>query len=253
MANEIMAHPSQFSVALAERLDNVKGALPADLNVQRFIQNGVALLNGNETLANFARQHGTAQIQNGMLQAAFLGLDFLNSEAYLVPYGNTLNFTRSYKGSVKLCKKYSVKPIKSIYAKLVRQGDEFEECIIGDNPSINFKPVPFNRAPIVGAFAVCIYTDGTMEYDTMSIEELNISKSKSKMSNTGAWKSFPEEMYRKTILHRLCKHVDLDFDAKQREIYESDTAIETDPKNLAETEIAENANTQEFVMPEMIP
>lgn len=42
-------------------------------------------------------------------------------------------------------KQYSVRPIKDIYAKVVREGDEFEEIIEKGIPTINFRPKPFSN------------------------------------------------------------------------------------------------------------
>lgn len=241
------ASQPSFSVALTETLEENKMALPKDFNSARFVQNAIAVLNENDVVKKFAQEHGTAQIKNAMLKGAYLGLDFVSNEAYLVPYGSTLNFMTSYKGAEKLAKKYSQRPIRDIYAKLVRQGDEFEEVIVNGQQSVNFKPLPFNGNPIIGAFAVCLYEDGGIQYDTMSLEELENTRSSSKAKNSPAWSKFTGEMYKKTVLHRLCKHITIDFDnAQQIEAFNEGTEIETDPKEQAKTDIEQTAS-EDFV------
>lgn len=247
MPNEV-AKKDTFSTALSAELEAQKAALPENFNVTRFVQNSVALLNGNDILADFAKKHGTAQIKQGLLRGAYLGLDALNSEMYLVPYGSTLNFMPSYKGMVKICKKYSQRPIKDIFAKLVREGDFFEESISDGEPKINFKPLPFNDGKIIGAFAICLYQDGGMVYDTMSLKELENTRSQSKAKNSPAWSKFTGQMYLKTILHRLCKHLSIDMDARVSEALVSGLEIETDSAELAKREISEQANTEELVI-----
>lgn len=239
---------NSFSLALTTELENQRSALPADFNINRFVQNSVALLNGNDTLMKFAREHGTSQIKAGLMRGAYQGLDALNGEMYLVPYGSTLNFMQSYKGDVKMVKKYSQRPIKDVYAKLVREGDEFEEGVINGEPTINFKPLPFNDGKIIGAFAVCLYVDGGMVYDTMSLKDLENTRSSSKAKNSPAWSKFTGQMYLKTVLHRLCKHLSIDMDANAREAFDAGTEIETDPAEIAKSEIAENANSEELVV-----
>lgn len=248
MAETAVAKKDTFSTALTTELENQRAALPADFNIQRFVQNSVALLNGNDTLAEFAKKHGTAQIKAGLLRGAYQGLDALNGEMYLVPYGSTLNFMQSYKGDVKMVKKYSQRPIKDIYAKLVRQGDEFEEGIVNGEPTINFKPMPFNDSPIIGAFAVCLYQDGGMVYDSMSLKDLENTRSASKAKNSPAWSKFTGQMYLKTVLHRLCKHLSIDMDASAKEAFDAGTEIETDPIQLAKDEISENSNQVELTI-----
>ena len=211
-----------FSVSLTNSLNEVAEALPRDFNPTRFVQNAVALLNDNEQLKSFAKQYGTAQIKMGMLKAAYLGLDFMSKEAYLIPYSGTLQFMKDYRGDTKLVRKYSIRPVLDIYAKLVREGDEFTEKIVDGHPSIDFKPLPFNGGKIIGAFAVCLFKDGGMIYDVMTFDELERSRKASKNPNGGAWK-YVEEMYKKTVLHRLCKHIQIDFETpEQRQYFDED-------------------------------
>lgn len=238
-----------FAQQISVALDAHSDALPKDFNKARFVQNAMAMLNGNQALIDFQAKvkNGGNQIKAGLLRAAYLGLDALSKECYLIPYGNTLNFMVDYRGAEKLCKKYSIRPIKDIYAKLVREGDEFDEYIVNNEPSITFKPKPFNTAPIIGAFAVAMFKDGGMKYETMSLEELNKCRSKSKASNSMAWKDFPEQMYIKTVLHRLCKHIELDFDsAEQRQEFDNDVAIITNEKEQRDKDVSECANSVDF-------
>ena len=234
---------SNFSIVLADKLDSVSDALPKDFNKARFVQNALALVNENPNIAKYGQQ----KIMAGLLKGAYLGLDFYSKECYLVPYGNDLNYQTDYRGAKKLAKKYSIRPIKDIYAKLVHEGDLFEEKIIGGEQSFDFKPKPFNDGKIIGAFAVVLYTDGGMAYDTMSLADLENTRKASKASNSPAWKNFTGEMYKKTVLHRLCKHIELDFEnPTQQNMFLSGMEIETDQQKIAGNEIAENANSVDF-------
>lgn len=246
MANAVANKQPDFSTALTTELETQKAALPNDFNIPRFVQNSVALLNGNDVLQDFAKNYGTTQIKQGLLRGAYLGLDSLNSEMYLIPYGKTLNFMPSYKGMVKLAQKYSTREIKTIYAKVVREGDEFEEIIDHGDPSINFKALPFNDKPIIGVFAVCQYKDGGMVYEVMSKADVEQCRKSSKAKNSPAWSAFWSEMAKKTVLRRLCKNLSIDMDAKASEAFDSGLEIETDVKELAKKEIEENANSIEL-------
>ena len=234
---------SNFSIVLADKLDSVSDALPKDFNKARFVQNALALVNENPNIAKYGQQ----KIMAGLLKGAYLGLDFYSKECYLVPYGNDLNYQTDYRGAKKLAKKYSIRPIKDIYAKLVHEGDLLEEKIVDGEQSFEFKPKPFNDGKIIGAFAVVLYKDGGMAYDTMSLADLENTRKASKASNSPAWKNFTGEMYKKTVLHRLCKHIELDFEnPTQQNMFLSGMEIETDQQKIAENEIAENANSVDF-------
>ena len=193
-------------------------ALPNDFNKTRFLQNSITILQDTKGI----EKCNALSVARTMLKGAFLGLDFMSKECYAIPYGNSLQFQTDYKGEVKLAKKYSVNPIKDIYSKLVRKGDFFEEEIKEGQQYINFKPIPFNTDEIIGAFAICFYRDGSMIYDTMSKEEIEkVRKNYSKAPNSPSWVKSPGEMYKKTVLRRLCKMISLDFDSiEQRQAWE---------------------------------
>ena len=235
-----------FSTALTTELESNSAALPADFNIPRFVQNSIALLNGNDTLKEFAGKYGVTQIKAGLLRGAYLGLDALNSECYLVPYGKTLNFMPSYRGMTKLVAKYSVRPVKSIYAKVVRQGDTFEETIVNGEPTINYKALPFNNDEIIGVFAVCQYTDGGCQYEVMSKAEIEQCRKASKSNNKGPWVQWYAEMAKKCVIRRLCKSLSLDMDAKAVEAMDAGLEIETDVREQVKNEIEEEANQIPF-------
>lgn len=217
--------PNELSTVLADELNlpSVADALPSDFNKARFVQNTMALINDNEDL----KKRTQAELVPGLLKGAFLGLDFFNKECYLIPYGSKLDFFVDYKGMMKLVKKYSVRPVKEIYARIVREGDEFSEEIIDNEPKIHFKPKEFNNGKIKGAFAVCIYNDGGAKVETMNIEQLEQAKKMSKAQAGTAWKFFSDEMYKKIVIRRLCKGIPIEFENPAQAAVMSDDVIET--------------------------
>ena len=240
---------NELSVVLANELEAQRTALPSDFNITRFVQNSVALLQNNDTLKEFAQKYGgegVVQIKNGLIRGAYLGLDALNQEMYLVPYGKQLNFMPSYKGMIKLCTKYATRPVKTIYAKCVKEGDYFEETIVNGEPSISFKAMPFNNNPIIGVFAICQYQDGGMVYEVMSRQDVEQCRKSSKAQNSPAWKSFWSEMAKKTVIRRLCKSLSMDMDAKIVEAMDAGLEIETDVQEISKREIEENQNSIDF-------
>ena len=244
---------AEFDVVLYKKLEEDKLAMPSDLNLMRFKNNAIAYLAGSDNLQKYLRDYGAngyahMQIIKGMVQSAHFGLDFLNNEAYLIPYKEKLDFMPSYKGLIKLCMRYATRPIKTIYAKLVREGDVFEESVVNGEPSINFHPKAFNNGKIIGAFAVCLYKDGGMVCESMSLEELEQCHKSSKAPGSPAWAKFRGEMFRKVVLRRLSKQIPIDIDERLAEAMNAGLEIETDPKVLGDREIAENGNTEELVI-----
>ena len=207
MANEVTV---KFSTQLSDKLVSVESALPKDFNRERFVQNCIAVMNENPQLAKI----NPAQVIQGLCKGAYLGLDFMNRECYLIPYGNSVQFQTDYKGEVKFTKKYNIRKILDIYAKVVRDGDEFVEEIIDGRPSITFRPQTFSKADIIGAFAIVLFKDGGMLYEVMSVDDINsVRQNYSKASQSKAWKYSFDEMCKKTVLRRLCKHLSIDFES----------------------------------------
>lgn len=205
-----MAINDELSIVLASELErpSVTDALPSDFNKARFVQNTVALVAENEQLARMPQ----AKLVPVLLKGAYLGLDFFNKECYAVPYGQQLQFTPSYKGMVKLAKLYSKRPLTDVYAHVVRDGDEFESGMEDGHEYVRFKPKPFNDGAIVGAFAVAQFKDGGIKVEVMNKAQLDAVKRMSKSQSGTSWKFFPDQMYQKSVVRRLCKNIDLDME-----------------------------------------
>lgn len=210
---------------LLQQLTENKGALPKGFNQDRFILNSITVI--RDMLRDSKKKKQLQEIDYKSIpiclaKGAFLGLDFFNGECYAIPYGGEMKFQTDYKGEIKLCKRYSKNEIKDIFAKVVREGDFFEESVDSGVQNVIYKPLPFSNKPMVGAFAIVVFKDGSMLYDTMGKEEIeNVRNTYSKAANSQAWVSSTGEMYKKTVLRRLCKLIDLDFDnIEQMRAYE---------------------------------
>jgi len=218
-------------------------AMPKDFNETRFIQNAMTVLADTANLEKMEPQ----SVARTILKGAFLGLDFVLMECYAIPYGDKLQFQTDYRGEVKLAKKYSIRPVMEIYAKIVRVGDAFEETIKDGLPSINFKPKPFNEGQIAGVFAVCLFKDGGLLYETMNTAEINHVRNKfSKMKDGKAWLDSWGEMAKKTVLRRLCKYIPKQLDSIEAgEAFEEGADAEfADFEEVTEEPIKMPAETQ---------
>lgn len=223
--------PNDLGMVLASELErpSVTDALPPDFNRARFVQNTLALVSENEQLSHVPQ----SKLVPVLLKGAYLGLDFFNKECYVVPYGQQLQFAPSYKGMVKLAKRFSKRQLTDIYAHVVRDGDEFESGVEDGREHVSFRPKPFNDGAIIGAFAVAQFADGGLKVETMSKAQLDAVKRMSKAQSGTAWKFFADEMYRKSVIRRLCKGIDLDMDATQAHVMQ----IDEEPTEVEVTEV----------------
>lgn len=227
----------------AEELDRIASALPEKTNLQRLALNFVSLVNDKKELQAFSKE----VLATALIRSAQDGLDVLNGEVYIYKgYGGDLTYTPSYRGMKKMAIEKSVKPVSEIYAKIIHEGDSLDEEIIHGVPHINFKSNILNKnKPVIGAFAVCLFKDGSEIYEVMSLEELNAVKSKSR--NSGAWKDFPGEMQKKSVIRRLVKNITVSWDNKEQAdaFFGTDEFID-DPQEQAKSDIENNANSVEF-------
>lgn len=238
-----------IKTGLTKKLTENKEALPAGFNQQRFILNCITVI--QDMMKDNKKKEQLEKINPETIpvclaKAAYLGLDFFNGECYAIPYGVNLTFQTDYKGEIKLCKRYSKNKIKDIFAKVVRQGDFFMEEVDGGKQNVQYRPKPFSNEQMIGAFAIVVFEDGSMMYDTMSSEDIeNVRNTYSKMKDSQAWKSSTGEMYKKTVLRRLCKLIDLDFDnIEQQKAYEDGGDVVFNQQSLP------GATTGQALLPE---
>lgn len=238
-----------IKTGLTKKLTENKEALPAGFNQQRFILNCITVI--QDMMKDSKKKEQLEKINPETIpvclaKAAYLGLDFFNGECYAIPYGGNLTFQTDYKGEIKLCKRYSKNKIKDIFAKVVRQGDFFMEEVDGGKQNVQYRPKPFSNEQMIGAFAIVVFEDGSMMYDTMSSEDIeNVRNTYSKMKDSQAWKNSTGEMYKKTVLRRLCKLIDLDFDnIEQQKAYEDGGDVVFNQQSLP------GATTGQALLPE---
>ncbi|MGC6586575.1 recombinase RecT [Paenibacillus sp. Dod16] len=237
MSNSLTVIREKLDSFIDEKIDG----MPQGFNKTRFVQNSMAVLLETKGIENCSPN----SVVRTLIKGAFLGLDFFNKECYAIPYGGNVQFQTDYKGEIKLAKKYATNPIKDIFAKVVRVGDEFSEEIIAGQQTVNFKPLPFNNGEIMGAFAVVLYKDGSMMYDTMSKEDIeNTRMTYSKQPKGKTWEKSTGEMYKKTVLRRLLKYIDIHFDTvQQKEAFEdaSDMDFNQEVKPQQQSPLNDNA------------
>lgn len=228
--------------ALDKLFDSKHDALPAGFNKTRYLQNCKSYLPEIKEI----NKYDANDIAQLLFKGAVLGLDFLNKECHVITDGSKIQFQTDYKGEKKLVKKHSVRPVQDIYAKNVREGDEFREEIIEGKPFIHFSPLAFNMSKIIGTFAVALFIDGGMVYETMPAEEIElIRKHYGKNPNGDTWEKSQGEMYKRTVLRRLCKSIEVDFEAEQTLAFEAGGQFEFNreprpqqrsPLNIVESE-----------------
>lgn len=157
---------------------------------------------GSPAIESCTRQ----SIEKSLSDMISQGWDLRKKQCYLIVYGNSLTVQESYFGKQKRAKTYN-RNLLDIYAQVIYQGDIFETKIETDGRKVLVKhesPFKNQNNPILGAYAVAVFSDGKNVLDVMTIQEIQKSWA---MSRTGGavHKQFPVEMCRKTVKSRLAK------------------------------------------------
>lgn len=147
-------------------------------------------------------------IANCLLDMIVQGLNPAKKQCYFIAYGAKLTLMRSYHGSKAIVK--SICGAKEVSAQVVWGGDDFEYTIDAGNKNIVFhkqKLQNVGKDPI-GAYCVISFATGSYT-DIMTIDQIKKSWTKSKMSpssDSSTHSQFTEEMIKRTVINRACKH-----------------------------------------------
>lgn len=128
-------------------------------------------------------------------------------DAFIVPYGDYVQFQPGYFGLIKLARRSG--EIKTINAELVFKDDEFDFAL-GTDRWIRHKPDldadRTNYANVTHAYATALLTNGEVVFEILTRKELDKVKASAKAKSTDApWNTWPEAMAKKTALKRLTK------------------------------------------------
>lgn len=152
----------------------------------------------------------TDSISRALLGMCVQGLEPSKNQCYFIVFGNELNLFRSYFGAQAALRR-AVPSVGKIVTDIAHEGDEYEfevnqygeryiKCIITD---------PMKNVDKPYAFGFCnIYDhDGNLLGSTkMTWKEIQTSWNKTRTGGA-TQKEFPEEMAKRTLINRACKHL----------------------------------------------
>ncbi|MBS5801346.1 MAG: recombination protein RecT [Clostridiales bacterium] len=200
----------------------IEAALPSMLSSERFQRVALTAFSANPALQKCDSKSFIA----AMMQSAQLGLEPNTplGQAYLIPYGQNVQFQVGYKGLLELAQRSG--KIKTIYAHEVRENDEFD-IDYGLEQSLKHKPLlKGDRGDVIGYYAVYHTIDGGFSFVFMTKEEVNeFAQKKSKTFNNGPWKTDFDAMAKKTVIKQLLKYAPISIELQQAIV--ADTSVKT--------------------------
>lgn len=166
---------------------------------------------------------------SAVMSCAQLGLepDGILGQAYLIPFGNKVQFIAGYRGLLSLARRSG--DVTSILAKEVYENDsewDVDYSILPPAPPFRHKPLLKGvRGEIVAVWALARFTDGSFHWDYMTVSEVEAIRDNSKgYQSAVAWSKNPKnrysqgviespwvssfpEMAKKTIIRRIAKYL----------------------------------------------
>ena len=192
----------------------IKKALPSVMTPERFTRMLLSAISVNPKLG----QCTPPSFLGAMMNAAQLGLEPNTplGQAYILPYMNKgkleAQFQIGYKGLIDLA--YRSGEVELVQAHVVYENDEFD-CEYGLHPHLRHKPAEKDRGEAIKVYAMFKTRSGGYGFEVMSMDDIRQHAQKySKAYGTGfsPWKSYFEEMAKKTVLKRVLKYAPLKSD-----------------------------------------
>lgn len=195
---------------LAPMKSRLAAVLPKHLTADRIIQMASTTIVRNPAIA----QCTPASLLGSVMQASILGFPPVDAlgYCYFVPYGKSVQFQIGYRGMIELARRSG--RIQTIYAEVVREGDEFE-CSLGLEPSLKHTPRFDPSRQMTHVYAVCKFTDGGTNFVVLSREEVERLRLRNPMQSRvakGAWATDYEAMAKAKALKQLSKYLPLNID-----------------------------------------
>ena len=208
--------------------------LPKGYDISRSVKNFCFALPNVKNIGNATKESIMQAAHDYITQ----GLDVAKHQCALIVYGDKLTVQREYFGNVNQAMRLNPNIKEISHGSIVYDGEklgirytERGRLIVNHQPDFGCW-----SKPIVGAYAVVTYMDGSTDAELMTIAEIKAAWAKSRNGDS-VHKEFPAEMCKKTVLNRLCKKlvnksddaaIIEDIDERQMVDFETVDAIDID-------------------------
>lgn len=237
MSNIQQSQQDKLSVILDKMVAKGISTFPKGVNAERLKINALMYIAQDKNVSEVAKNQ-PAKIAQIVYNFIALGLDMLNRECYIIPFKNELTILKDYKGEIKLARKYSVDPIREIFARVVYENDNYHFNELGQFVH-TFDPFATDRGAKKGAYCTVIYENGVHQTEFVNADEIKKVRgfSKSSGSSYSPWNTWEDEMWRKTAIRKAMKNISLDFGSSEilQAYQETDNEIDFNAGNRSHT------------------
>ncbi len=177
-------------------------ALPKHMTSDRMVRVALTALNKSPKLLDCK----PASVLTALMTCSACGIEPDGRNAHLIPYGDTCQLILDYKGLVTLAKRNGVKAIR---AEQVCDKDVFSYSVVNGEPKLHHQVDYRNPRGAAYAFYATAITDGELDVEVMTKDEVDAIKKRSRASGSGPWVTDYSEMAKKTVLRRMSKRWDI--------------------------------------------
>lgn len=231
-----------FKGNLKALVDRKELALPSNVSVDAFMNAAIVAAQDNAKILACDQQ----SVFKSLRTLAAAGLVPDGREAALVPfrtkdgdrYVDKCQAMPMVFGLIKMVRRSG--EVSDIRAHIVYQkeiDDGRFEYVVGDRESLRHEPILFGaKGDPVAAYAIAMLKDGAIVREFMSAEEIDtvrrsgasqkiFKKGESPRISEepiGIWKDWWAEMWKKTVIRRICKRLDMSSEDMRRVMAEPD-------------------------------
>lgn len=227
-APQSQQHPIvHFKRELQALIDRQELALPSNVTAEAFRNAAVVAVQDNPKIL----QCNVESVMKSIRTIAAAGLVPDGREAAIVPFNNDAQAMPMVFGLIKMARRSG--DVSDIRAHIVYQHELDQgrfEYIVGDNEVLTHQPILFGeKGPAVAAYAIAKLKDGTIVREFMDADQIEkVRKSSPQQKKherpSGIWQQWTDEMWKKSVIRRLCKRLDLSAEDLRRVMIEEDTA-----------------------------
>jgi len=231
---------TQFKRTLGAMIDKGDLTLPSTVSPDAFRNAAIVAFQTNPMI-----RRGTPEsVFTALRHIAGAGLMPDGREAAIVVYGDKAQAQPMVAGLRKIARNSG--KIAALWDDVVYEGEtiiaKFEDGVrVMEHVKEDGSPIDMMRrgGEIVGAYAAAKLTDGTVEMEPMTIEEIEKRRKASPNQKTdkptGIWKDWYSEMARKTAVRALCKRLPMSSEDYNR-IAQDPTFQEVETKDVTPKE-----------------
>ena len=197
--------------------DDFKKMLPSTLPSDKFVRTVQTAITLNPDIAEAEKN----SVLNACMKAAADGLVLDGREAALTIFNTKVKkngqdtwvkmaqYIPMVAGIIKRVRNSG--EVSRLNAFVVYKNDVFH-VTYGLEMTLEHKPNFADPGEAIGAYAVCRFKDGEVDFEFMSTKQIEGIRERSKAKDSGPWKTDWSEMARKTVIRRLAKRLPVDSD-----------------------------------------